>query len=157
MATPTRNLILENIAEVLAGITKVSGYKSTITGVDRFIRNWDDIGQSELPRLCFKPGRTRYQHQPGQMVRAVMPVQIVGHALARDGDEASDTLSDLEDDVWAALNADPYRGTNDEEEPNAISTTITEGETTEGDPDNNGIGTFELVAEVVYFRTTEAT
>lgn len=161
MATPTRNLILENIATVLAAITTSAGYKTTVKGVDRVIRNWADVGGDELPRLCVKPGRTRYEHNPGGVVRSVMPVHIVGHVKGTTDADASDKLSDLEDDVWRALNVDIYRGTNASGEQNAITTRITESETDEGDPDKmssaGGGGTFEVVAEIVFNRTTGGT
>lgn len=154
MATPARKLILDNLKTVLEAITVGGGYKSTVARVEPLVRDAADVDKALRPYLCFIAGRTRYAHLPGGNVRAVMTVHIVGHVAGSSDSDAAAKLSNLEDDVWKALNTDTTRGGN------AVMTTITESETDEGDPDKQstvGAGTFELTAEIVYNRTTGGT
>lgn len=152
MATPARNLILENIATVLATITTANGYKTEIGTVERTVKDWDSVGAGEMPWLGFMPRRERIAHDSFEGMNITMPVSIVGHVNASTDALRSDLISDLEDDVIKALQTDTTR------DGNAVMTTFTEAESDEGDPDTidsrGGSGSFEMVAEIFYLRTT---
>lgn len=155
MATPTRNLILEDIATSLAAIDGTGVFKTTVKTVERHVKEWDSVGAQEMPWLGFMPIRTLYEHQPGTVVRSVMEIAIVGHVNEDTDAKKSDSISDLIDDVWEALNVDTTRSGN------AVMTTVTESETDEGDPDTidskGGSGSTVIRLNVVYNRSQRAT
>lgn len=152
MATPKRNLILENIECVLRNIKVGQGFKTDVDTVEREIKDWDSAKPGQMPWLGYMPRRSIYEHDPFEGMNVTMPVSIVGHVNAATAAEKSELASELMDDVIRALQLDTNR------DGNAVMTTIREEETDEGDPDTmnsrGGSGTFELVAEVFYLRST---
>lgn len=161
MGTPARTSILADIAATLATITVANGYKSTVAQVDRYLRDYDDVDASDKPWLGFFPGPERAEHRFGGCITMTLPVTIVGHvSVASTGAETVDqtartvALSNLQDDVIAALSADIRRGGN------AIETRLSgiASQTDEGVPehesDAGGSASIQLTFEVVYDRTT---
>lgn len=160
MATPQRNLIMEQLAAVLGNIKTSTGYRTTVDTVERRIREWDSVGKQEFPYIGCGCRRTDYQHQPGGFVRARMLVDIVVHVAAATAEAASDELSELEDDLWVALtaaNLNSGSGGTD----HATMVRVLSFETDEADPDagghKGGTGTGYMQAEVIYHRTTGET
>lgn len=155
MATPSRNLILENIFTSLSAIDGTGNFKTTLKKVERHVKEWESVGSQEMPWAGFMPIRTLHTHQPGTVVRCVMELAIVAHVNESTDAGKSDSISDVIDDIWEALNIDTTRGGN------AVMTTIMEVETDEGDPDSidskGGTGSAVVRANVVYNRDQRAT
>ncbi len=159
MATPTRNLIIENVATTLANITTGNGYKTDVTTVSRVIKNWDDVKSSEFPWVGFAFPRENIVHRPFGLVECRLRGHVVGHVNTGTDALRSDLLSNLQDDIIAVLWVDPTRGGY------AVSTTLGgtagDAETDEGDPDTidtkGGTGTLVLPIECFYERTVNAT
>lgn len=154
MGTPARNLIIENVATTLAGITVAGGYKTTVTTVSRVIKNWNDVLSSEFPLVCFAFPKENIVHQPFGLLEVKLRGHIIGHVNTGTDALRSDLLSNFQDDIIAILQIDTTRGRN------AISTTIggqADAETDEGDPDTmdtrGGTGTLVLPVEIFYQRT----
>lgn len=161
MATPGRDLILDNIVTVLGTITVAAGYKTTVTTVARGFRDWAEMGASELPAIQVWPGRCRYKegYLPFSQIRAVLEVRILAHVTAATLTAKQDALAAIEDDIIAALSLDTKRG-GSAAEPNAISTTVVESGTDEGDDSVNsegGTGSIGMLVEVVFMRSTAST
>jgi protein involved in polysaccharide export with SLBB domain len=158
MATPARKLILDNLATVLASIAVSGGYKTTVATVERVIREPGDkaVGANAVPLVGFAPIRETHEYQPGNQIRVVMEASAVGHVLGTSDSDRTDKLSNLLDDLVAALNLDTTRGAN------AVSTTVKTCETDEGSPyvlpdSRGGSGTCVVNFDVVYFRTAGST
>ena len=149
MATPSRKLIIDNMKTTLEDITVANGFKSTVTMVEILAKTWLQTSEVIRPWLGIVPQQTNYQHLPGDLVRSVFKVDIIGHVANGTYEQKRDRLADLLDDIFSALNADTTRGKN------AVSTTITTSETDEGAPD--GEGTIVIGVDVVYMRTTGST
>lgn len=155
MATPNRNLILEDIATSLGAIDGTGSFTSTVTTVERVIKDWQSVGAQEMPWLGFAPIRTAYTMMPFGQIECTMDVTIVGIAQASTDSTRSDTISELVDDVIYALGIDATRGGN------AVSTSIVSCETDEGDPDTmdsrGGTCGFVMGIQVRYDRTSGST
>ena len=155
MGTPARNLIIENVATTLAGITVAGGYKTTVATVSRVIKNWNDVLSSEFPLVCFAFPREVIAQRPFGLMEMRLRGHVIGHVNTGTDALRSDLLSNLQDDIIAVLNVDPTRNGN------AVSTSIGQpagdGETDEGDPDTmdtrGSTGTLVLPIEVFYERT----
>lgn len=154
MGTPARKLILDNLATVLAGITVANGYKTTVVTVERVLKDWGTVGAQQMPWLGFAPGKETFEHQPCGVIKTTLELKLVGHINASTDAARCTALSNLVDDVIAALNVDTTRGDN------AVVTTVVDSETDEGDPDTldsrGGSGSVVLTVRVLYFRTTGA-
>lgn len=155
MATPARKLILDDIKTALEAITVAGGYKTTVVTVERVIRDWADVSAALRPWLGFMPEMERFQFLPGNQIRMVLPVVIIGHLSSTSVDNKHSAISNLHDDIIAALGADATRGGN------AINTIITSSEDDTGDPDSldsaGRSGTLKVNAEVWYMRTYAST
>jgi len=152
MGTPNRTSILDNIETTLTGITTANGYKTDVTTVERVLKTWDEVGSEQYPWLGFLAGIATPEYQPGNLMRMILPFTLFGH-INEPSSTKSDALSDLEDDLIAALNADQTRGDY------AVSTTIKTIMSDDGDPDSDegskgGSGTIVMEIEIVYMRTT---
>lgn len=155
MATPARALILDNIKTTMAAILVAGGYKTTVVTVERVIRDWADPGAIQKPWIGFMPRVEIFRFLPGNQIRVTMPVLIVGHISSTTVDAKHTALSNLHDDIVAALGVDPTRGGN------AINTVVLQTEDDTGDPDTvdsqGRSGTVEVTAEVTYMRTYAST
>jgi len=159
MATPQHNLIADRIKAIMDTMSAANGYNVDLVTASRVVIGWDQVGSSEFPFLGFLLGRSRYTHQGGNIVRTVMPVHFVGHVSTSTATERSDEINDLMDDVWKLCNDSLLNGGGSNAV--AISTKVIESATDEGDPDtmdhNGGTGSFEMVAEIAFERTTGGT
>ena len=155
MATPARKLILDDIKTTLEAITVAGGYKTTVVTVERVIRDWGDVSAAQRPWVGFAPRIEAFQFLPGKQVRVKMPVLIIAHISKADVDTKHAALSDLHDDIVAALGVDPTRAGN------AVNTIVLQTEDDTGDPDTvdstGRSGTLEVTAEVTYMRTYAST
>lgn len=153
MASPPRNEILDNIATLLATITTTNGYKTTVATVERVVKEWDAVGGSGvMPWLGFMAMVERKAYQPGGYIWCTIPIVVVGHLTCSSASDRTDKLADLEDDLTRAFHLDPTRGAN------AVTTTLIDCGTNEGDPDINsfkgGMATLQMTLEIQYQRTT---
>jgi len=160
MATPHRKLIADRINARFAGISVANGYKTDVSTVAREIFDWETANQEgSFPFICFRLGRTSYTYEAGRGVRGVMALDVVIHVPAATSVEKTDQISDFEDDVWAALADDQLNSVG--ATVLATSVKVQSFETDEGDPDtmdsHGGSGTGHIVAEIVYYRTADAT
>ena len=149
MGTPVRQNIVDNMYTVLAGITTASGFKTTVSTVEILGKVWSQVPKGLRPWVGIFPRSTKYQYLPANRVRCVFRIAIIAHVAPGTMAAKRESLNDLEDDIFAALNADTTRNLN------AISTTIVETETDEGDPESEGSMVIEV--DVAYLRTTGST
>lgn len=155
MATPARKLILDDIFDTLSLIGTRATDKTAPRTISRTIKEWETSGGAEArPWIGFKPARETTQHRPFGLADCRLTIDLVGHVNGHHADERTAALNDLMDDVWAALSADVTRGRN------AIDTQVKQTVTDEGDPDTidsrGGGGSFVMVIEVLYQRSTGA-
>tara|TARA_R100000664_G_C2750390_1_gene137684 strand:- start:948 stop:1418 length:471 start_codon:yes stop_codon:yes gene_type:complete len=156
MATPVRELILDNVYTVLGTISIANGYKTDVTTVARSLVSWGDIGASQMPWIGFAPiGQTTVEYKPNHLLHVRMPVTVVGHVSVMSGEAKTQALAKLEDDIIAVINADTTRGGN------AIRTNWQGTQTDEGNPDSDdhrgGSGTLVMAFDVLYQRTVNST
>jgi hypothetical protein len=156
VATPSRNLILEDIASTLAYITVAHGYATTVTTVERTVKGWDRIGIQAMPWLGLQIENETFEHHAcSEEIRSVLSVAIVGHINAATQALRADAIAALQDDIIAAMNVDQTRGGN------ATTTLLTSAESDESDPDaidsKGGQGTLIVRFDIVYYRTTTIT
>ena len=147
MATPTRRLILQNLATTLAGITTGNGYKTTVTTVESVAKSYADTTATEKPWIGIYPQREALAYEHSGNIRVTFAFLLLCHISGVSVDNRSATLNDLLDDIIGVLGVDTTRGGN------AVMTSLTSVETDEGDPDAYGHGSMVINAEVVYFRT----
>ena len=145
MATPARKQILDNIGTVLATITTGGGYKTTVTKVQALARGYADVKTGERPFLGYVPESESVQYFPGY-IRCTMLLRVIGHVSGQSQSDRSTKITNLYDDVLAALSLDQTRGTN------AISTSLTQLQTDEGDPDGRGDGSLLMTFQIIYHR-----
>lgn len=154
MATPKRQLVLDNLFEALQAIAATAGARSVPKTVERTIKEWASTGAEERPYIGMQPAREIHTHQPFFVVDVKLTVNIVGHVTSNNDTERSQNLNDLMDAIYAAIHLDTTRGNN------AISTTVLQTETEEGNPDvidsRGGGGGLVMVVEIHYQRTTGA-
>ena len=150
MATPPRKLIMDNLQTTFEGVTAAAGYKTTVVTVQSLARGYFDVATAEKPFIGYVPGIEIVQHQPGNNIYCTLNMSIIGHISGETLSDRQDMLNDLADDLIAVLNVDTTRGSN------AISTTITQFETDEGDPDAKGDGSLLMQAQIKYVRSTSS-
>lgn len=150
MATPARKLIIDSVVEALGTIAAPT-YKTTVRKVERVAKEWSSVPEGEKPWLGVTPGKERYEYEPMGHMKATLQLNVVGHVAAEDPDAAGIALSDLVDDVIAALSVETTRGVED-----CIRTNVVDSETDEGDPDATGNGSIVITVEVTYLRTTRS-
>jgi len=151
MSTPPRESILDNVQTVFEGITVANGYKSDTETVERLIRDWHNAHEGWKLWLGYMPQTQRFKHHAFNSMRVTMPLMIVAHVSGSTKDEATAAITNIEDDIIAALMDDPTRGGY------ATLTHIISQRDDIGDPDTmdstGAGGTLEIIAEVVYHRT----
>ena len=148
MGTPARKLILDNLQTTFEGITTGNGFKTSVTLVQALARGYFDVKTGERPFIGYVPGVETVQHQPGGNIYCSLALSVIGHVSGTSLSDRQTKLNNLIDDLIAALNTDTTRGSN------AISTTVTQYETDEGDPDAHGDGSVLMQIQVKYLRST---
>lgn len=156
MATPARQLILDNIATVLATISVANGYKTNVVTVERTLKSWGDVGVALMPWVGYAPiGQARPTYKPNGLIDVRLPVTIVGHVNTLSGSAKTEALAKFNDDLIAVLNLDTTR------DGNAIRTnwqgTQTDEGNTSSDDHRGGSGTLVMQFEILYQRTVEST
>jgi len=147
MGTPARKLILNNLQTTFEGITTGNGFKTTVVKVQALARGYADVKTGERPFVGYVPQAEQVQHQPFDQMLCTLNISVIGHVNGNSQSDRSTKLNNLIDDLIAALNADTTRGAN------AISTTLVQLETDEGDPDARGDGSVLAQVQVKYTRT----
>lgn len=149
MGTPSRTSILLDIKSTLTAITVVNGFKTTVVTSESKLRSRDEVVGDERPYTGFGPGRSTYENLMGHM-RVTMPWTVVGYVQEDDEIIASAAINDLEDDIIAAVMADPTLGGF------ATFTKIVDDLTDEADPNRRDIsddGNAAVVNfETIYYR-----
>jgi hypothetical protein len=150
MATPARKLILSNLQTTFESITVANGYKTTVVKVQALARGYADVKTGERPFIGYVPQAEQVEYQPFNRIRCTLNVSVIGHVSGNSQSDRSTKLNDLIDDLIAALNADPTRGTN------AINTKLVQFETDEGDPDARGDGSVLAQVQIQYERSVSS-
>jgi hypothetical protein len=148
MGTPARTNILANISTTLAGITTGNGYNTTVVTVGKEASTWAEIPVALKPWIGYIPIAETLQYLPANQIRMVLPIDLICHVVGQTQADRATKLSDLLDDVIAALSVDTTRASN------AISTTVVTVDTDEGAPGAIGQGSMVLRVEVAYMRTS---
>jgi len=156
MATPVRELILDNIYTVLNTISIANGYKTDVTSVERTLVPWGDIGAAQMPWVGFAPiGQSSVEYKPNHLLQVRLPVTIVGHVSVVAGELKTQALAKIEDDIIAVINADTTR------DGNAIRTNWQGTQTDEGNTDSDdhrgGSGTLVMAFDILYQRSVNST
>ena len=156
MSAPKSGLIVADIVSALAAITTGNGYNHTLAGVDGYVREARHLGSGELPRcmVAVSPSPTATQHQMFGLMTETMRISVIGVALASSIATRYDTAAKLDDDITAAVLADPRRGGN------AVSTTVTETQDDQALPEIDATGARVCVVktfEIRYDRTSGLT
>lgn len=155
MATPARKLILDDIDTALKTISVAGGFKTDVATVERGWREWSDVGAGEMPWIGRAVVETRPEHLPGRLIRPVMSLTIAAYVNNGETDATEAAISDLHDDIIAALEKDTTRAGN------AIQTTWVATRSDEFAPDRidsqGGVGQVLMDFEVAYLRTTGST
>ncbi len=151
MGTPNRSSIATNLLTTLEGITIANGYNTDIIKAEGVLRAWDD--PLKKPWIGFLLGLTPFGYQKGDRIRATMSLTIASHIAVPGAVAKSLALSNLDDDIIAAVNLDTTRGGF------AVSSTILSSWSDDGDPDSDdqsepGSGTVIQEWEIVYYRTS---
>lgn len=150
MATPARKLILNNLQTTFEGITVAGGYKTTIVKVQALARGYADVKTGERPFIGYVPQAEQVEYQPFNRIRCTLNVSVIGHVNGNSQSDRSTKLNNLIDDLIAALNEDPTRGSN------AINTKLVQFETDEGDPDGRGDGSVLAQVQIQYERSVSS-
>ena len=151
MGTPARKLILNNLQTTFEGVTTGNGYHTSVTLVQALARGYFDVKTGERPFIGYVPGVETVQHQPGGNIYCTLAVSVIGHISGTTLSDRQTKLNNLIDDLIAVLNVDTTRGSN------AISTTVMQYETDEGDPDAHGDGSVLMQVQIKYLRSTAST
>jgi len=157
VATPSRELAIDNIATALSAILTASGYKTNAgNNVNRYITGWFDAEIGTDPWVGFAMiGATRVEHQPAGRMLVTAPFTVIAHTNSLSGATKTADLAAVEDDIIAALMSDVTRNGN------AIWTKHLSTNSDEGNPDSDdsrgGSGTIVMTFEMAYRRTTGKT
>jgi hypothetical protein len=148
MGTPARKLILNNLQTTFETVTTGNGYKTTVDTVQALARGYFDVKTGERPFIGYVPGIETVQYQPSNMIYCTLALSVIGHVSGTSLADRQTKLNNLIDDLIAVLNVDTTRDSN------AISTTVTQFETDEGDPDAHGDGSVLMQVQIRYIRNT---
>lgn len=152
MATPAAELILDDLQTTLEGITASNGYKTTVKNVDRVVKHWENVSAALRPWVGYMPQNSTYEHYPYGKLRVTMPVYIAAHVTNSTKESTSEDITNLVDDIVAALMVDPTRGGA------ATLTRVISQQDDTGDnasTDRHGVsGTIEIIVNVIYHRDT---
>jgi len=150
MASPPRQLILDNVKTVFETISIANGYKTNVALVEKVIRDWQDVGPGDRPWIGFMPQLQLFEQYSFANLRVTLPILIAAHVMADTEALADTAITDIEDDIIAALGLDTTRGGN------ATFTKLVSQQDDLGDPDstdhNGAGGTLVIIANVVYHR-----
>ena len=148
MATPSRELIIADIATVLATIATPT-FKTDVTTVERLAKVSDEVPDQQRPLIGIFTQDADSEYQPGGVIKKTLKVTLVCHVEKVSTETArAAALADLLDDVISALSADQSRGGN------AYMTTFVTDETDEADP--FGEGSMVVPLEVRFLRTQKS-
>jgi hypothetical protein len=158
MATPHKTTILAGIKTALEGISIANGHKTDVVTVEQSIKDWQSVPPSLRPWVGFKPNKERYQVDSPYHLWVTLPIYIGAHIIADTEALADIAIVNLQDDIIAALYADPTFGET------AVDVKLIDGQSDIGDPDrleggavDGYSGTFDMNWEVIYERTTSST
>ncbi len=148
MAVPARELIIADIATVLAAIATPT-FKSDVTTVERLAKVSDEVPDQQRPLIGIFTQDADSEYLPGGVIKKTLKVTLVCHVAKVATEEARGAaLTDLLDDIISALSADQTRGGN------AYSTTLITDETDEADP--FGEGSMVVPLQVRFLRTQKS-
>lgn len=151
MGTPRRKSILDNVQTSLEAIDGSGDYKTTVATVKNYLVPFDheELGAASMPWVGYMPGLERFTPRPNKQMISVMPLTVLAHVNTTFTNKTAN-LTDLQDDIIAALGADTTRGGY------AVRTTLRESQTDEGDDTSydrhGGTGTIAMTFEIEYRR-----
>jgi len=158
MTTPAKTTILAAIKTAFESITVVNGYKSTVDTVEQAIRSANCVLTAKRPWLGFMTERERFEPEGPNYIFVTLPIYVGGHVHATTEALVDAAIANLQDDVIAAIYADPQLGET------AVDVKLLDGDDDIGDPDRampegetGYSGTFDQHWEITYQRLTEST
>lgn len=110
MGAPKKRLIIENIESVLGTISTDNGYKTDVSEVSDKIYTWDEVPMSRRPFVGYFAQSRDVESLPAGYQRCTMKVIVYAHSYATTDAGRLEAISDLQDDIKAALMADQTRG-----------------------------------------------
>lgn len=156
MPEPLQAQIFAELERILEGIQKgttppgaLEPYRMRVRKVERVLRHWSDVPDSERPWIGYMPERATYQYLPGRTIRVSLPFRLLAYVRADDIDNRDRDVERMLADLVQALNHDQTLGGC------VVSVTITGPDTDEGDIEGDGI--VEVPFTVVYYRPSNGT
>jgi len=148
VSAPTSSLILADLATALTAIDGTGDWNHTLVGVDTWVREPRHLGIGELPRAMVAPHSSpeTTEHHCFGVLTQTLAVTVIGVAIAPSMAARSDTAAKLDDDLTAAVLADPRRGGN------AISTTVVDTQDDQSIPESDADGARVVVVKSLRIR-----
>jgi len=150
MGTPPKESILDNFQTTLEGITIANGYKTDVETVERLIKEWHSVGAGLRAWVGYMPQVSTFKYYAFGQLRVTMPIIVAAHVNAATKALASEAITNIEDDILAAISADTTRGGF------ATMTHLISQQDDIGDPDSidsqGAGGTLTMTFNVVYHR-----
>lgn len=113
MADSKRKTVLNYVRDTTLGnISVANGYAQDVEIVERGVRAFDSLADSDLPALFLGKTVEKRNNITHNQYRAVMTVFIVGFVDSRDGVSAQEAMDDLIADATHALETDRLLGGN---------------------------------------------
>lgn len=147
-------VILQNIKTTLAAINGTGSFKTTVKRVEYWTSPTDGIDPILMPWIGLRPVNDIGPHQNNNQVQRDLGLKL--HCIVRGStvENAIIAAMNLGDDVFEALNADPFRGTTGGMK-NATATYVGDWVFEEYTPDNK-FAAIMVDVRVRYHRTTRA-
>lgn len=153
MSDTTRQRIVDYLVAKLAEITVANGYRTDVELVEYVTRTWSEAAKVARPVLGLSITKELYRYASSNLLTVDATVSILTHVDAEAGAPKVEVLSNLIDDVIAALHDDVTCGGLSEK------LILTQGMTDESDPAKQPrpIGTSLVECVVTFERTTGKT
>jgi len=141
--------IINQVKTGLDAITTGNGYSVTVGGVEKVLRDWNDSETFPRPWIGFRPAQESYKYEMSHRLRCTLQLQLVAHVTPAAGavDAVYTQIENLSDDIIRALRQGVLRSGC------AESITLTQTQTTEGDPSSFESASLSMLFNIVYYRT----
>ena len=151
MTQTRREAIVRDVVDTLENITVANGYRTTVGSVEFVLREWEDAKRSgTFPCLGVSILSESFAYMPSNIIEVSMKIGLTSHSDAPPGEDKLEALSDLQDDIIAAMHVDVTRSAN------ATRTALVLDSTDEADPYSGSrpTGTRLMDWLITYERTT---
>jgi hypothetical protein len=151
MADPNELAILQNLQTTFASISTSGGYKSDVDAAELFYRaiGYDAEKAGEVV-VGIVPTQTTVEPYAFEIYRCTLTVEVACHVQASGASARYQAISNIVDDIIAAVNSDVTRGGN------AIDSKVTLWRSDMGDPDTydhrGGSGLAVVTVTIIYDR-----